>query len=60
MLNPIIVPDTLKVKIDKVMIKIINDMDKMNKREREEYWRGLSDFEKGVFTIALLKKTLKY
>lgn len=33
---------------------VIEKMNKMNRRERDEYWRGLSDTEKQAFVVAML------
>lgn len=48
----------LQAKVDKVLAKIIMDLAGLDKKGRELYWIELSDFEKGVFMVALFKKTL--
>ena len=39
-------------------VKLILEMGKMDKREREDFWRGLSNFEKDILFITFFKKLL--
>lgn len=38
--------------------KLILKMGEMDKREREDFWRGLSNFEKDILFITFFKKLI--
>lgn len=38
--------------------KLILKMGEMNKSEREDFWRGLSDFEKDILSVTFFKKLI--
>lgn len=38
--------------------KLIIKMEKMSKSEREDFWRGLSDFEKDILFTTFFKRLI--